>query len=200
MVWTALVIARIACPNPTAAAGDDPERHADQNGKEQGDAGQFEVARGPARDLGQERGALKRFVVAEILRSGAAVIVRAFGFRVQADHAVLVERAFQLSQSGQRGWGEGEAVEENGFVLRKEMEVVLQGDEVVLRNFGVSGVGILHIDRAVAKRFVTDAVIDPSHLLRGKTVALGERPPAVAALDELVRETKFQLRVRAQIT
>ncbi len=94
----------------------------------------------------------------------------------------------------------GEAVEEDGFVLRKELEVVLQGDEVVLRNFGVSGVGILHVDRAVAKRFVTDAVIDAPHFLRGQTVALGERPPAVAALDELVRETKFQLRVRAQIT
>ena len=94
---------------------------------------------------------------------------------------------------------EREPVEEDGFVLRKEMQVVLERDEIVLRNLGVRRIGVLHIDGAVAERFVAEPVIDALHFLRGEFVALRERPPAIAALDKLVRESELQLRMSAQI-
>ena len=53
-----------------------------------------------------------------------------------------------------------EPIEKNRFVLREEMKVVFQRDQIVLADFRIGGIGVFHIDRTVAERCVTETVID----------------------------------------
>ncbi len=79
------------------------------------------------------------------------------------------------------------------------MEVVLQCHEIVFGNFRIRGIGVLHVNRAVPQRSVAEPMVDPAQLARGETVTLRQGPPAVAALDEFMRETEDQFRMGAQV-
>ena len=55
-------------------------------------------------------------------------------------------------------------VKKNGLVFREKMQVVSQHDEIVFLNLRIGGIGILHVDRAVGERRVTDRVVDSAHV------------------------------------
>jgi hypothetical protein len=97
----------------------------------------------------------------EVELSCAGVILPPLRLGVQPDHALFVDRAGELLQRGDPLLRQREAVEEHGLVLREETEVVGQRDEIVLGDFRVSRVRVLHVDRAAPQRFVAETVVDP---------------------------------------
>ena len=44
--------------------------------------------------------------------------------------------------------GNVQPIEENRLVLREEMKVVFESDEIILADFCIGGIGVFHIDRA----------------------------------------------------
>ena len=101
----------------------------------------------------------ERFAAAECLsggsrlrekqRRGPSVVFRPLRFRVQADHAPGVELSFEAAQNGHGIRGQSEPIKENRFVLRKELEIVLQDHEVVLADFRIGRIRVLHVDGTV---------------------------------------------------
>ncbi len=83
--------------------------------------------------------------------------------------------------------------------MREEPEIVFQRDQVILRDLRIRRIGILDIDRPIPERFVAETVVDPLEILRGQLVTRGQRSPAVASIEKLVRQAELQLRMRAQI-
>jgi hypothetical protein len=66
------------------------------------------------------------------------------------------------------------------------LQVVLHSDEIVLPDLGVGGIGVLHVNRPVPKRFVTQPVIDPDDILCRQLILFRERSPAIAPIKEFV--------------
>ena len=83
--------------------------------------------------------------------------------------------------------------------MREELEVVLQGDEIVFADLGVGGIGVLHVNRTIPQRFVAESVIDPDDILGWELILSRERPPAIPAIKEFMGQAELQLRMASQI-
>ncbi len=109
----------------------------------------------------------------------ARVVPGSFRFRVQLDHALLVQGSFELSQSCDRVRRQRQPIEKHRFVLREELKIVLQHEQIVLADFRVGRVSIFDVDRAIPKGRVAETVIDSRDVLGGEFILLRERPPAI---------------------
>ena len=79
------------------------------------------------------------------------------------------------------------------------MKVIVQRDEIILSDLRVRGVRVLHVDRAVRERRVSKRVIDAANVAKRELITRGQRGPPILAVEKLVCETDFQIRMFAQI-
>ena len=77
--------------------------------------------------------------------------------------------------------------------MREELKIVFQRDQIVLADFRVGGIRILHVDRIVLQRCVAEAVIDPGNVARRELVTFGQLPPAIASIEKFVREPELEI-------
>ncbi len=77
-----------------------------------------------------------------------------------------VECAFEFAHGRERRGRNVQTIEEDRFVLREEMKIVFQCDQIVLADFRIGGIRILHIDRIVLQRCVTETVVDSGNVTR----------------------------------
>ena len=84
-----------------------------------------------------------------------------------------------------------QAIKENGLVLREKLKVVGLYHQIVLANLRVGRISVLNVDRAFAKRFVAESMIDADHVLPGEPIGFAQRLPTVAAVEKLVGQTEF---------
>ena len=127
------------------------------------------------------------------------VIFCALRFRVEANHASLVQRSFQATQCSNCIRARGLSKQEDRLILRKELKVVLENDEIVLFYLCIRRVGVLYVDRSVGERAVTERVINADDVLLGKSVTLAQRLPAILPIQEFVRESDLEPGMFSQI-
>src|SRR5215831_18212034 len=90
-------------------------------------------------------------------------------------------------------------VKKHCLVLREEVQVIFEYNEIVLGDFGVRRIGVLEIDRAVGQRGVAECVIDSAYIVHLQIVAPAEWRPAVLPVEELMRQAHSQAGMLPQI-
>src|SRR6202035_1887032 len=86
-----------------------------------------------------------------------------------------------------------------GFVLREELEVIFQRHQVVLANFRIRGIGVLHVDRTLGQRSVAESMIDADDVWILQLVFFSQRPPAIATIEKFVSEPESQFGMTPQV-
>src|SRR5205823_14359180 len=128
----------------------------------------------------------------ELLR-GRSIILSPFGFGIEANHSGFINRIGQVIQGMSGLWRQLFAIEEYGFVLRKEMQVINQSNEPVIADFRIGRVSIFDIDLSFRQCGITESVIDPENLRGGELITLAHRSPAIAALKKFMGQPELQL-------
>src|SRR5438128_57275 len=115
----------------------------------------------------------------ELLRR-RSIILSPLGFGIEANHSGFINRIGKLIQGMSGLCRQRFAIEEYGFVLRKEMQVINQSSQSVIADFRIGRVSVFDINLTFRQGGITESVIDPEYFRGRELVTLAQRSPAIA--------------------
>ena len=199
IVCTMPVTAEDERREPPPAARDDAERDADEDARRERREDELEVAHQVGEDGPRHRRpdavAARGASAPSEASSRAAAASRVVPPSVSAAFARAIVGAVDPSDEAlHRGEGGGsarleiEAVDDDGLVARKEVQVVVEQAQGEAVDLGIGGVRVDDVRAPRGERLEGEVVVDAAHVGEVEAVARAKPRPSVGAAEELVAE------------